>query len=184
VLRTAGARTVLDLGCGEGALLAALLADRSFSRVVGADVSFRALQTATRRLRLDQMPERTRDRLELVQTALTYRDGRLAGFDAAVLMEVVEHLDPSRLPALEATVLGAARPKLVVTTPNLEYNARDELEPGRLRHTDHRFEWTRDEFRAWADGVAERRGYGVTYAGVGDEDAELGHPTQLAVFAR
>ncbi len=174
-----------DLGCGEGALLAALLADRSFSRVVGADVSFRALQTATRRLRLDRMPERTRDGLELVQTALTYRDGRLAGFDAAVLMEVVEHLDPSRLPALEETVLGAARPRLVVvTTPNLEYNARYELEPGRLRHTDHRFEWTRAEFRAWADGVAERRGYGVTYAGVGDEDADLGHPTQLAVFTR
>lgn len=185
VLRTAGARTVLDLGCGEGALLAALLADRSFSRVVGADVSFRALQTATRRLRLDQMPERTRDRLELVQTALTYRDGRLAGFDAAVLMEVVEHVDPPRLPALEAAVLGAARPRVVVvTTPNVEYNARYGLEPGRLRHNDHRFEWTRAELRTWADGVAQRQGYAVTYAGVGEEDADLGHPTQLAVFTR
>jgi SAM-dependent methyltransferase len=185
VLRAAGARTVLDLGCGEGALLAALLADSRFTRVVGADVSFRALQVAARTLRLEQLPDRTRARIELVQTALTYRDTRLAGFDAAVLMEVVEHLDPPRLPALEAAVLGASRPRLVVvTTPNVEYNTRYELAPGRLRHTDHRFEWTRAQLRDWADGVAARQGYAVTYAGVGDEDPELGHPTQLAVFRR
>ncbi len=184
-LRTAGATSVLDLGCGEGALLAALLAERSFTRVVGADVSFRALQVAARRLRLDRMPERTRDRLELVQTALTYRDARLAGFDAAVLMEVVEHVDPPRLPALEAAVFGAARPRtVVVTTPNVEWNVRYGLEPGHLRHRDHRFEWTRAQFREWADGVAQRHGYAVTVAGVGQDDEELGRPTQLGVFAR
>lgn len=184
-LRTAGASSVLDLGCGEGALLAALLADRSFTRVVGADVSYRALQVAARRLRLDRMPERTRDRLELVQTALTYRDARLAGFDAAVLMEVVEHVDPPRLPALEAAVFGAARPRtVVVTTPNVEWNVRYGLGPGNLRHRDHRFEWTREEFRAWADGVAQRHGYAVTVTGIGQDDEELGRPTQLGVFAR
>jgi 3' terminal RNA ribose 2'-O-methyltransferase Hen1 len=183
VLRSAGSRSVLDLGCGEGALLTALLADRSFSRIVGADVSFRALQIAARRLRLDRLPDRTRERLELVQTALTYRDRRLAGFDAAVLMEVVEHVDPPRLPALEAAVFGAARPRVVVvTTPNVEYNARYELAPGRLRHADHRFEWTRAEFTAWADGVAARRGYTVACSGIGDPDDELGQPSQLAVF--
>ncbi|WP_088285481.1 3' terminal RNA ribose 2'-O-methyltransferase Hen1 [Kineosporia sp. A_224] len=184
-LRTAGASSVLDLGCGEGALLGALLADRSFTRVVGADVSYLALQVAARRLRLDRMPERTRDRLELVQTALTYRDARLAGFDAAVLMEVVEHVDPPRLPALEAAVFGAARPRtVVVTTPNVEWNVRYGLEPGHLRHRDHRFEWTREEFRHWADGVAQRHGYAVTVTGVGQDDEEVGRPTQLGVFAR
>lgn len=185
VLRGAGARTVLDLGCGEGALLAALLAEPSFTRVVGADVSFRALQVAARRLRTDRMPERVAARLDLFQTALTYRDPRLAGFDAAVLMEVVEHLDPPRLPALESAVLGAARPGLVVvTTPNAEYNVHYGLDPGRLRHHDHRFEWTRAEFRTWADAAAARYGYAVTYAGVGEDDAEHGTPTQLAVFRR
>jgi SAM-dependent methyltransferase len=185
ILRAAGAHSVLDLGCGEGALLAALLADASFTRVVGADVSFKALQIARRRLRLDRLPERVADRLELVQTALTYRDQRLAGFDAAVLMEVVEHLDPGRLPALEASVFGAARPALVVvTTPNVEYNPRYDLEPGRLRHHDHRFEWTRTQFRDWADGVARRQGYTVSSTGVGADDPDLGRPTQLAVFTR
>jgi 3' terminal RNA ribose 2'-O-methyltransferase Hen1 len=185
VLRSAGARTVVDLGCGEGALLEALLADPAFTRIVGADVSFKALQAARRRLRLDRRPDRVADRLELVQTALTYRDPRLAGFDAAVLAEVVEHLDPPRLPALEAGVFEAARPRVVVvTTPNVEYNPRYGLEPGALRHPDHRFEWTREQFGAWADGVAARTGYAVTYAGAGEPDPGLGHPTQLAVFTR
>ena len=184
-LTDAGASSVLDLGCGEGALLAALLQERSFTRVVGADVSFRALQIAARKLRLDRMPERTRDRLSLLQTALTYRDARLAGFDAAVLMEVVEHVDPGRLPALEQAVFGAARPRtVVVTTPNVEWNVRYGMEPGRLRHTDHRFEWTRAEFAAWADGVAQRHGYAVTLRGVGEHDDELGEPTQMGVFTR
>ena len=184
-LKDAGASSVLDLGCGEGALLTALLQEKAFTRVVGADVSFRALQVAARKLRLDRMPERTKERLTLFQTALTYRDARLAGFDAAVLMEVVEHVDAERLPALEAAVFGAARPRtVVVTTPNIEWNVRYGMEPGRLRHNDHRFEWTRAEFAAWADGVAQRHGYTVAIDGIGDLDDELGRPTQLGVFTR
>ena len=184
-LKDAGATSVLDLGCGEGALLAALLQEKAFTRVVGADVSFRALQIAARKLRLDRMPERTKDRLTMFQTALTYRDARLAGFDAAVLMEVVEHVDAERLPALEAAVFGAARPRtVVVTTPNVEWNVRYGMEPGRLRHGDHRFEWTRAEFAAWADGVAQRNGYTVAIDGIGDPDDELGQPTQRGVFTR
>ncbi|MCZ2827576.1 3' terminal RNA ribose 2'-O-methyltransferase Hen1 [Modestobacter sp. VKM Ac-2986] len=185
-LRSAGAHRVLDLGCGSGALLPALLAEPSFTEVVGVDVSARALELAARRLRLDRMPERQRARLILLQGALTYTDARLAGYDAAVLMEVVEHLDPDRLPALEHAVFTAAAPATVlVTTPNVEHNVRyPALAAGGMRHRDHRFEWTRAEFTDWAQGVAGRRGYAVRFLGIGPDDPEVGPPTQLAVFDR
>ncbi|GHJ12115.1 3' terminal RNA ribose 2'-O-methyltransferase Hen1 [Micromonospora sp. AKA38] len=185
-LRDSGASRVLDLGCGGGALLTALAADRRFTEVVGVDVADRSLAMAARRLRLDRLPERQRDRIHLRQSALTYRDDRLRGYDAAVLMEVVEHLDPPRLPALEDAVFGHARPgTVVVTTPNVEYNVRYEgLAPGRFRHADHRFEWTRPEFAAWVARVAAAHGYTATIGGVGDDDPEVGSPTQLAVFTR
>lgn len=186
VLRTGGARRVLDLGCGGGALLRDLLADVRFTEIVGVDVSTRALEVAERNLHLDRLPERARERITLRQSALTYTDAALAGYDAAVLMEVVEHVEPDRLPALENAVFAVARPgTVVVTTPNVEYNVRYEnLPPGAFRHGDHRFEWTRAQFRGWADGVAARHGYTVRYLPVGPEDAELGAPTQLAVFSR
>ena len=185
-IRAAGARTVVDLGCGEGALLARLLEDQTIDRVLGVDVSHRALETAAARLHLDTMPERRRARVELAQSSLTYTDARVAGFDAAVLMEVVEHVDPPRLAALERAVLGVARPRvLVVTTPNAEHNVRYErLEHGHLRHHDHRFEWTRAEFEEWASTAAARNGYDVRFAAVGPVDPEVGPPTQMAVLTR
>jgi 3' terminal RNA ribose 2'-O-methyltransferase Hen1 len=186
VLRSAGARRVADLGCGEGALTAELLADQAFTEIVAADVSSRALEIAERRLRLDRIPQRQRDRVRLIQSALTYRDKRLAGFDALVLMEVIEHVDLQRLPALERTVFTDAAPaRVIVTTPNAEFNVRFEfLAPGAMRHRDHRFEWTRAEFAAWAERVAAERGYDVRFLPVGREDPEVGPPTQLAVFTR
>ncbi|SCL59331.1 3' terminal RNA ribose 2'-O-methyltransferase Hen1 [Micromonospora citrea] len=185
-LTEAGASRVLDLGCGGGALLAALVGDRRFTEVVGTDVSPHALTTAARRLRLERLPERQRDRIRLWQSALTYRDDRLRGYDAAVLMEVIEHVDPPRLPALEDAVLGHARPAtVVVTTPNVEYNVRYEgLPAGRFRHADHRFEWTRAEFAAWVDRVCATYGYTAAISGVGGDDPEVGAPTQLAVLTR
>lgn len=184
VLRAAGARRVADLGCGEGALTGALLADQSFTEVIAADVSSRALEVAERRLRLDRMPDRQRQRLKLLQSSLTYRDERLAGLDALVLVEVIEHVDLPRLPALERTVFTDAAPELViVTTPNAEYNVRYEfLSDGEMRHRDHRFEWTRDEFAGWARRVAAERGYEVRFVPVGPADPEVGAPTQMAVF--
>jgi len=186
VLRAAGVQRVADLGCGEGALTEVLLADPAFTEIVAADVSSRALEIAERRLRVDQMPHRQRDRLRLMQSSLTYRDARLAGLDAIVLMEVIEHIDPPRLAALERTVFGDAAPALVaVTTPNAEHNARFEfLSPGAMRHYDHRFEWTRAEFARWSGRVAAERGYEVRLLPVGPDDPEVGPPTQLAVFTR
>ncbi|WP_219668580.1 3' terminal RNA ribose 2'-O-methyltransferase Hen1 [Streptomyces bambusae] len=183
-LRAAGAQRVLDLGCGQGQLVQALLKDVSFTEIVGVDVSVRALTVAARRMRLERMGERQSSRVRLVQGSLTYTDKRLAGYDAAVLSEVIEHLDLPRLPALEYAVFGAARPRTVlVTTPNVEYNVRWETLPaGHVRHGDHRFEWTREEFRTWATEVAGRYGYDVRVEPVGDDDPEVGPPTQLAVF--
>ena len=183
-LREAGASRVLDLGCGQGQLLGELLRDARFTEIVGVDVSIRALNQAARRLRLDRMPERQSARLKLTQGSLAYTDSRLTGYDAAVLSEVIEHVDPPRLPALEYAVFGAARPRaVVVTTPNVEYNVRwESLPAGEVRHPDHRFEWTREEFRDWARGVAERHGYAVEFRPVGPDDPEVGPPTQLALF--
>ncbi|MFD7094958.1 3' terminal RNA ribose 2'-O-methyltransferase Hen1, partial [Streptomyces xanthophaeus] len=151
---------------------------------VGVDVSVRALNTAAKRLRLDRMGERQSARVTLLQGSLAYTDKRLTGYDAAVLSEVIEHLDLPRLPALEYAVFGSARPRtVIVTTPNVEYNVRWETLPaGHVRHRDHRFEWTREEFGAWAREVAGRYGYGVEFLPVGDDDPEVGPPTQMAVF--
>ncbi|MCH5672218.1 3' terminal RNA ribose 2'-O-methyltransferase Hen1 [Streptomyces gilvus] len=183
-LHTSGAARVLDLGCGQGQLVQALLKDARFTEIVGVDVSMRALTIASRRLKLDRMGERQASRVKLFQGSLAYTDKRLKGYDAAVLSEVIEHLDLPRLPALEYAVFGAARPRTVlVTTPNVEYNVRwESLPAGHVRHGDHRFEWTREEFGAWAGAVAERHGYDVEFVPVGPDDPEVGPPTQMAVF--
>jgi 3' terminal RNA ribose 2'-O-methyltransferase Hen1 len=182
VLKACNARRILDLGCGGGALLRELIKEPTFTEIVGVDVSARALEVAAKKF--ERTPDRVKQRLTLRQSALTYVDQSLAGYDAAVLMEVIEHVDEPRLPALEHSVFGAAKPgTVVVTTPNVEYNVRfPTLPEGKLRHTDHRFEWTRAQFRAWADGVADRYNYTVRYLPVGQDDPEVGPPTQLAVF--
>ena len=184
-LRRAGARSVVDLGCGEGQLLRLLLADRQFERIVGVDVAHRTLERAKSRLRLEQTPSRDRERLTLLVGALTYRDRRLEGFDAAACVEVIEHLDPNRLDAFERVVFECACPTTVVlTTPNADYSVRyANLGAGKLRHRDHRFEWSRTRFREWASGVGARRSYSVRFAAVGVEDPEFGSPTQMAVFS-
>ncbi|MEC4016596.1 3' terminal RNA ribose 2'-O-methyltransferase Hen1 [Streptomyces sp. H27-D2] len=184
VLRSSGAARVLDLGCGQGQLVGALLKEAQFTGIVGVDVSMRALNEAARRLGVERMSERQSARVRLLQGSLAYTDKRLKGYDAAVLSEVIEHLDLPRLPALEYAVFGAARPTtVVVTTPNVEYNVRwDTLPAGHVRHADHRFEWTRAEFRSWAERVAARHGYAVEFRPVGPDDPEVGPPTQLALF--
>ncbi len=183
-LKDHGARRVLDLGCGEGRLLRLLLADSAFDEIVGLDVSYRALERARERLHLDRLSERQRERVTLIHGSLTYRDKRLAGYDAAAVVEVIEHLDHARLTAFERVLFEFARPGMVVvTTPNREYNARFATLPaGTFRHKDHRFEWTRAEFQGWGDALAARHGYTVRFAPVGPQDPDLGAPSQLAVF--
>lgn len=185
VLKSAEARRVLDLGCGEGKLLPALLEERSFTEIVGMDVSYRSLEVASQRLKLERMPARQRERLKLLHGSLMYRDKRLAGYDAATVVEVIEHLDAPRLAAFERVLFEAARPRtIVLTTPNAEYNVKFETLPaGQFRHKDHRFEWTREQFHQWASRIAERFGYRLRFLAVGDEDPQVGPPTQMGVFS-
>jgi 3' terminal RNA ribose 2'-O-methyltransferase Hen1 len=186
VLRAERAASVLDLGCGEGRFLRTLLGEPSIERAAGVDVSHRALERAAARLRLEQMPARRRERVTLLHGSLTYRDPRLAGFDAAVAIEVIEHLEPSRLRAFERALFEFARPRVVVvTTPNVEYNVHfADLPAGRFRHRDHRFEWTRAEFQSWAGAVAARCGYAASFLPIGPDDATTGAPTQMGIFRR
>lgn len=183
-LVNANAKTVVDLGCGEGKLLRLLLAEKQFDQILGMDVSYRSLEIAKDKLKLDKLPPKQKERIELMQGSLTYRDKRIEGFDAAALVEVIEHLDEPRLAALEKVVFKYAKPiDVVVTTPNAEYNQRfANFEKGQMRHTDHRFEWTRAEFQQWGNRIAEEYNYSVVYKPVGDEDAEAGALTQMAVF--
>jgi 3' terminal RNA ribose 2'-O-methyltransferase Hen1 len=178
VLKAAGARRVIDLGCGEGKLLRAWLNEPSFTELVGMDVSHRSLEIAELRLRSE--------RVKLLHGSLMYRDERIAGFDGAAIIEVIEHLDPPRLAAFERVVFAYARPAtVVITTPNAEYNVRYEsLAEGEHRHSDHRFEWTRKEFESWASRVASDFGYRARFDPVGEVDPDVGAPTQMGVFSR
>lgn len=185
-LLEAGATSIADLGCGEGKLLSWLRRERKFKTLVGVDASMTSLRRASQRLGLDRVTGEAVDRTRLLHGALTYRDDRLKGFDAAALVEVIEHLDPDRLPALAEAVFGHARPRtVIVTTPNREHNALFEgMAPGAMRHPDHRFEWTREEFGDWIARIEAEYGYSAVRSEVGEAHAELGAPTQMVVMTR
>ena len=185
-LKRHGVKTLVDMGCGEGKLVGMLLKDLDFDKVTGVDVSVRALEIARERLNFDRLPEFQQQRVTLMQSALTYRDKRLAGYDAATVIEVIEHLEPERLEAFSRVIFEYAKPGLIIlTTPNAEYNALFEnLPAGKFRHPDHRFEWSRAEFETWAHATAERFGYAVAFEPIGHVDERLGAPTQAGIFRR
>jgi 3' terminal RNA ribose 2'-O-methyltransferase Hen1 len=185
-LRATGCKTIADLGCGEGKLLHRLLGERWAERLIGLDPAAHTLEWAAKRLKLRLPGGPPEGRVLLLHGSLTYRDDRWAGVDAAALVEVIEHLDPDRLPLVERVVFGEARAgNVIVTTPNAEYNVRfPNLASGSFRHPDHRFEWTRAEFRAWADRIEVTYGYRASLSGIGQQDELVGAPTQMAVFTR
>lgn len=181
-----GATSVIDLGCGECRLTSLLLNEQQIRKVTACDVSVSALEKAAQRLHLDRMQSYRRDKLTLMQASLTYRDKRFEGHDCACVTEVIEHIEPTRLNAFERAVFEFAAPKTVVlTTPNREYNVNYEsMQENGLRHGDHRFEWTRAEFREWAERICEKFGYSCEISGIGDVDENTGTPTQMGVFTK
>jgi 3' terminal RNA ribose 2'-O-methyltransferase Hen1 len=184
VLRSLDAKSIVDLGCGNGDLLAALAREAQFERIGGSDVSSRELERAKARLDRQPMPISRREQIMLFASSLVYADRRLREYEVAALLEVIEHIDQPRLHALEQALFASARPRVVIiTTPNREYNSLfANLPAGAFRHPDHRFEWTRSEFNTWASSVAEYHGYRVAFSPIGDADPSLGAPTQMAVF--
>ena len=186
VVLESGASSVLDLGCGEGRLISLLLPERQIRNITACDVSVSVLEKAARRLHIDRMNPYIREKLNLIQASLTYRDKRFEGFDCACLIEVIEHIDPLRLPAVERILFEFSAPKtVIVTTPNREYNENYSfIEDDSFRHGDHRFEWTRDEFKNWTEDICERFGYYCEISGIGDMDEERGAPTQMGVFRK
>lgn len=183
-LLQSGAKTVVDLGCGEGKLLRLLIAEKQFEQILGMDISYRSLEIAKDKLKIDRLPPKQQERIKLIQGSLNYRDKRIEGFDGAALVEVIEHLDEPRLASLERVVFEFSKPQFVViTTPNAEYNIKfANHEEGKMRHTDHRFEWTRKQFQDWGNGIATRFNYSVTYKPIGETDDEVGALSQMAVF--
>lgn len=186
ILKESGSQRILDLGCGEGKLLRKLLSEKQFTEIVGMDVSHQALKIAHERLHFDRLPDKQKERINLIQGSLNYRDSRLEGYDGAAIVEVIEHMDTSRLSAFERCIFEYACPKTVVlTTPNIEYNRKFEnLSDGKFRHRDHRFEWTREEFKIWSSKICSEYMYNFEYHSIGDIDDNLGSPTQMAVFNR
>ena len=178
-----GARSVLDLGCGGGELLLRLAREAQFCRIVGMDISVDVLRAARELLQAE--PGALAQRVELVEASFAVSDARFAGFDAAALVETIEHIDAHRLSAVERAVFGSFRPAtVVITTPNSEYNPIHGAPAGSFRHPDHRFEWPRAKFRDWARGVAGRNGYRAAFGDIGEPDPDLGSPTQMAVLSR
>ncbi|HEX5153219.1 MAG TPA: 3' terminal RNA ribose 2'-O-methyltransferase Hen1 [Parafilimonas sp.] len=179
-----GAERVLDLGCGEGKLIRQLIKHKQFTEIAGMDVTYNELLKAKERLHFDEMSSKQKERIKLFHGSLTYRDKRIEGFDAAAVVEVIEHLDLNRLKAFKRVLFEFAKPKtIVLTTPNKEYNVLwESLDAESMRHEDHRFEWTRKEFTEWANGIGENYNYTVEILPIGDEDENAGAPSQMAIF--
>lgn len=182
-LKATGAQRILDLGCGSGSLLYRLLREPQFTEIVGLETS--GISLAQARTMLADHLGTDHPRLTLRRGSYADHSIPLKGFDAAAMVETIEHVYPSELSTVERAVFGHFRPGfLFMTTPNREYNPLFDLGPGEFREEDHKFEWDRKKFQHWARGVAQRNGYRVSFGGIGAFHPDFGEPTQTALFTR
>ena len=183
VVRAIAPRTLLDLGCGDGVLLTRLVDEARIERIVGIDLSQEALDRL--RARLGETADgESATQVELIHGSMTDTRPDICGYDCAILIETIEHIDPERLSVVERALFGKMRPKsVVVTTPNAEFNPLLGVPQGRFRHPDHRFEWDRAKFRRWAEGVAARNDYQVACSDLAGSHPVLGGASQMAIFS-
>ena len=183
-LKNCRAKSIIDIGCGEGSLLRFLVRIKQFERIAGADVSCIALENAAKKLKRYDEYDSIDERVSLFQSSLLYKDSRFLGYDAVCIVEVIEHLDLNRLTAFEQVLFAFIKPQIIIiTTPNREYNIKYEnVGKDKLRHSDHRFEWTREEFRSWAEKTSVKYGYTIKFSQIGEMDEALGSSTQMGVF--
>ncbi|XP_029975375.1 small RNA 2'-O-methyltransferase [Salarias fasciatus] len=185
-------RKVADLGCSGGSLLRRLRFLPDISLLVGVDVQGELLTSMKYELRplpSDYLQPRVNQlRVELFQGSVTQKDSRLRGFDLVTSIELIEHLTLDDVERFSSSLFGYMSPQVaIVSTPNSEYNP---LLPGLagFRHKDHKFEWTRAEFRSWALKVCCDYGYEVEFTGVGrappGQQDQVGFCSQIAVFRR
>lgn len=180
VVRQSGAARVLDLGCGDGDLFVRLVEDPRYKELVGVDICRISLDRLRRRLAMDNCPTR---RIELREASMTAPSADLEGFDCAILVETIEHLDPGQLSKLERALFHRMRPGMaVITTPNADFNPLLGVPPHRRRHPGHCFEWGREKFRRWCGRAADAAGYAVTIQDIAGHHPDLGGASQMAVF--
>ncbi|TDL78499.1 3' terminal RNA ribose 2'-O-methyltransferase Hen1 [Peribacillus frigoritolerans] len=176
-------RSIVDFGSGEGKLSVRL----GFADGVKEIMAVEPSQSATLKAieRFDKVKNKEKFVVpETIWGSLFYYDERLKGKDVMILCEVIEHIDEFRLPKVLDTILHDYQPNaLIITTPNREYNEIYDMED-HFRHNDHRFEWTRAEFRHWCEERNHRKIYDLQFEGIGEEHDRHGFPTQMCVFVR
>jgi SAM-dependent methyltransferase len=180
-VRAGAPARVLDLGCGDGDMLVRLAAEPCIAALVGLDIDEGALARA--RARLARVAAAGRVDLRLGSMLAPPDD--LVGWDCAVLVETIEHIEPGQLSRLERALFSRPRPaRVVLTTPNAEFNRLLGVPARRRRHPDHRFEWTRAQFRTWCARAVRGRGFDVTITDIAGAHPDLGGASQMAVFTR
>ncbi|WP_342431763.1 3' terminal RNA ribose 2'-O-methyltransferase Hen1 [Neobacillus sp. FSL H8-0543] len=175
--------TIVDLGAGEGKLSVQFGFIDGVKEILSIEPSSKSRVKAIKRFQEENDKERYIEPKSLAGS-LYYFDERLQNKDIIVLCEVIEHIDEHRLPNIFKTIVNDYRPRiLIVTTPNQEYNVVYEMDD-EMRHDDHRFEWTRAEFREKCEQWTKDSSYQVSFQGIGEEIESYGQPTQMAIFRR
>ncbi|XP_016985820.1 small RNA 2'-O-methyltransferase [Drosophila rhopaloa] len=131
--------------------------------------------------------------VRILQGSVADSSEELRNTDAVVALELIEHVYDDVLSKIPSNVFGFMQPKLVVfSTPNSDYNVIftrfNPLLPNGFRHDDHKFEWTREEFKSWCLSIVEKYpNYMFSLLGVGNPPKDLesvGHVSQIAIFVR